>query len=648
MKIKIKNKAIIIGNLTRFSLIICRLIKWISGRDVYYVSVSGTLIKNLDALIRYEAIGIRWVSKEYLAFSDYRRGSFIAWELADAIFEQIGMSRSVSIVNRCLSEDRLLGNKMAVFWKQMIYVDLDLLAKQYAAAEFLLRHGKYSKVLIVTFNGMAQLARKGLRARENVNLMILCSLSWIGFLYVAIAKSFLNLLRIFLFKTGNKSSGASGGGAHELSDSAKNIESYEVAFFPHQGIFYGGLFIKDSYYSEDHASPLHKSQILHISHREQNSQYMVESYRYYREHGIPHTDTEELMLFAGGAYRDLLKLINEWGFHIFLDWAKFGISFMFFMVMNFVKVRAYSHIMSKFKMLKLVLVGYDFLFPIELSLALSLSGVKVCAHQERFIQAFYPETSYIFDYYFVAGEIINKRGLKHSAIDHCIPIGLVRVDNLYEYESNPLPDGKYDVIKDKRLLVLALDYHLPADDFEDISRSVGKVEHTRQFYLNLIELAKEFPTVHITIKGKDTNSYRSAYIEDIVKEIEISDNIEIEFNLEKYNPYYLAEKADLTIACHTSLADELLAAGRKVILFEITDHLETLFNYDGLPVVVHDYAELKYHVSQVLKGSYLDDRAIQRLQKDFYSDCYHGNVCKSIRSILEQLIADNHSNASEK
>ena len=193
-------------------------------------------------------------------------------------------------------------------------------------------------------------------------------------------------------------------------------------------------------------------------------------------------------------------------------------------------------------------------------------------------------------------------------------------------------------IKKKKKLVLALDYHMPENIIDDVSRPAAKITQTRQFYRDLICLARDFPSLHIVIKGKDADSYRSHFISDIVDEIKGIDNLEIEFNLKRYNPYFLSEKADLTIACYTSLCDELLAADRKVIFYETTDYMNTIFNYDNLPIVVSDYTGLKKHIENFLEERYLDRSITERLKEEFYNNCYHGKVRKNILLVLEKVL----------
>ena len=417
-----------------------------------------------------------------------------------------------------------------------------------------------------------------------------------------------------------------------------NVEDFKVAYFPHKGIFYGKLFVKDHFYNEKNDSPFFKSNILHISLNEKTKDFMFNCFKYYNENGIPYIDSSDLSCSNRKLLADCIKLMSNMHLNVLYDIYKYGLDFMLMALRAYCKLKLYCSIVSHLKNLKVALVGYDVLFPCELSVALSLSGVKVCASQERLIQAFYPQTYLIFDYYFVASEVVMERGLKNSHIEKCIPVGLVRVDKLFEYEKKNIFDEKYDVIKKTRKIVLALDFHLPLNDIEDISRSAGKVVQARQFYNDLINLSIDFPSLYIIIKGKLIEPYRSHYIADIVERINSIDNIATELNLEKYDPYYISEKADLTIACHTSLADELLAAGRKVIFYKVSDYMELYFNYDNLPIIVGDYDGLRHHVKNYLKGIYLNEEIINKIKKKFYGNCYHGNVRKNIQSTLGQLI----------
>lgn len=62
-----------------------------------------------------------------------------------------------------------------------------------------------------------------------------------------------------------------------------NYDSVEVCFFPHKGIYYGDLYIKDCFYSANPNSPFFKEKILHI---ETEGGPPDNSVRFYRENNI--------------------------------------------------------------------------------------------------------------------------------------------------------------------------------------------------------------------------------------------------------------------------------------------------------------------------------------------------------------------------
>jgi hypothetical protein len=413
---------------------------------------------------------------------------------------------------------------------------------------------------------------------------------------------------------------------------------FKVAFFPHGGIFYAKLFVKDQFYSTDSESPFFPRLILHISLDDDERLDMAAAYGHYAENGIPNLWLRELSTGKKKMLLDFAAFLADGDRRVLRELLASGPDLLILLSKVFFRLSKFTSAVARLKSLKVALVGYDFLFPCELSLALMLKGVRVCATQERLLLAFYPQTYMLFDYYFVAGDVVGKRGLRNSVISHCVSVGLVRVDKLFEYAQKQEPDAKYDSIKKTKRLVLALDYHVPEDDFEDICRPVAKVSQIRSFYSCLILLAREFPSLHIVIKGKLQSSYLSEYISDIVEEIRRMDNLEIELDFDRYNPYFLSEKADFTIACHTSLADELLAAGRAVIFYEATDYLYAMgFDYDGLLRVAKNYAELRRHVQDVLRTPSAEAGEKVRQLLDLYSHCFHGGIRDKILSPLEPL-----------
>lgn len=631
-----KKKIIVIYKLTLLWLPFLCLLHIMRGYEVYFLAVSN-FFTNIGRINKLEKQGIRWVKKSYTNFSDYARADFLAADFADKIYERVITSHIYSQINKLLRiNNSAHEKKMGVVWKYYIFRSIKTFAEQIAASEFLERNAPKSYIRIIALNSYAYLLQGDLNKR--INIVIIPGLH----LYEGIKKAG----RIIYNRINNMTSGSRNNNqlsAQDLNgqpDVSKSIDynGAEVIYFPHQGVFFGDAFTKDHFYCDSIDSPFHKSKTLHISFYEKNANYMKENYRYYTANKIPFVDLGDIGYRKAELYKSMYGLIKQMNVKTVNDLYHFGVWIILYAVLLFFRVRKYQLILARFQHLKVALVGYDYLFPRDLAMALTLNNVRICAAEERLIIAFFPDNYLIFDYYFVASDIVRESCLKTSQVDNFIPVGLVRVDTLYKCEKCQLYDEKYDKIKQEKKFILALDFNLPADDIVDINRAAAKISETRQFYKDLIKLAKDFPSFYIVIKGKDLESYSSPYIKDILLEIETIENITIEMDLTKYNPYFIAEKADITIACHTSLCDELLAAGRKVIIYEITDRLDTLFNYKRYPIIVSNYDELKHCIEHFLNGAYLDNNIIKRIQKEFYSDCFHGNVRKNIQVVLEEIV----------
>ena len=632
-----KNKYLVLQRLSICSFAIGILFRGFKY-EIYFVEVDK-MFRNLKIIKVLGKIGFKWIKAEYDSYSSASRGEYyLAVEFAEIIFKKLanesGILKNITKILSSKQED--MEDRIDVLWKSTIYQYIVEFAETCAAAEFLFNKNESSKIIIVTTSKLGLLCKDSLS--HKIRIICLPSLRILRWIWNRLRRKCVSFMRKNMAHVAMKNAGHLKC-SNSCSDKEARIENIEVAFFPHKGIYYGKLFMKDHFYSDDINSPLHISRILHISLGEKTEEYMLDSYKFYIERGVPFIDLHDLNYNKHKLGHEIYDLLKQIKFGLLVEWLRFGSDYLFSIFSSFIAVRNHYNRLSQLPSLKMALFGYDFLVSRQLSVACSLLGIKLCATQERFIQAFFPRNYSIIDYYFVAGRKVADDGLRNAQIENIIPIGLLRVDNIFAYKEKKIFDEKYDGIKRDKKLILALDYHLAMNELENIERYDAKIEYMRQFYEDLIRLAEEFKSIHIVIKGKDTKSYRTPYLKDIINRIEKIVNIDIELDLEKYSPYFISEKADLTIACHTSLADELIAAGRKVIFYETSDFMETVFDYEGLPIIVKDYDELKYHVEKVLKGIYLDKEIIDRLRKEFYSDCFHGKVKKKIVNKIEEILA---------
>lgn len=636
-----KKKIVVIYRLTLLWLPFLWLLAVVRRYDEVYFLATSNFYKSIERINKLEKYRIKWVKKKYGNYSDYARADSLAADFADKIYEKVTTSYIYIQINRLLGiNGEAQEKKLGVVWKYYIYKFIKPFAEQINAAEFLQRTEPRNDIKIIAFNSFAYLLKGIDKDMIRINMTIMPGL----YFYEGIQKTGRIVYdKINSIISGSrKDSGPSDQGVDDQPIASKNIDydGTEVIYFPHQGIFFGENFTKDYYYCDAMDSPLHRSKIVHVSFYEKSKSYMKESHEYYAANDIPFVDLGDIGYEKAELYKRILRLTKQMNLKTIHDLFRFGVWIMLCAFVLFMKVEKYLLILERFKHLKVALAGYDYLFPRDLAMALTLRNVRICANEERLIIAFFPNSYLILDYYFVASDIVRESCLRSSQVDYFVPVGLVRVDNIYEYEKKQLYDEKYDEIKKTKQLVLALDYILPDDPITDINWAAAKVRETREFYKDLMQLAKDFPSLHIVIKGKALDSYKSSFIRDLLSEMESMENIAIEMDLTRYKSHFIAEKADFTIACYTSLCDELWAAGRKVIIYEINDCLDTLFDFKRYPLIAGNYNELKHHVENVLNGVYLDKESVKRIQEEFYSNCFHGNVRKDILGILEKIVHD--------
>lgn len=401
--------------------------------------------------------------------------------------------------------------------------------------------------------------------------------------------------------------------------------SQEVLYFPHKGIHYSNLYVKDHYYSTDPQNPFFARNILHLSLGD-GDEYRIPNERFYRENGYPYADLNGL---ASVSLRHLilsfLHLVWRNRKDIFGDSRQGKLVRIAFYFARYCHLQIILGALRKIPQAKLALVGYDILFPPMLSVGLSLRGIKTIAVQERFFAVFQRVYRLLFDYYFTCGPRICRFLEEESRlclIGRCEPIGPVRAEDILRH-SRPFP-AKYEAIKDRYRLILALDFHSMPSAIENARAMSNNWETAKRFYVDMIRLAVDYPEAYVVIKSKDTTATTLPTMHDIMRIIKIMPNIEFEVNNDEFSPSLMAAMADFAVGCHTSLLDEVMAIGKPAITYDFVGHPTGYFDYDDYPMIVTTYDELRSKVAKVLRGdSLMDPIQFAAMRRDYYSvdDC---------------------------
>ena len=408
---------------------------------------------------------------------------------------------------------------------------------------------------------------------------------------------------------------------------------FEVLFFPHQSIFYGDLFLKDHFYSKVKGSIFHPSNILHVEFG--NIDLDEEKSKYYHDNEIT------TVLFPkpniSQYYKNFRYVINTIGFANSLSLLrKNALLFIVLLLNTVIFLTKRKAVNSTFPNAKIVLVGYEILFPQIVSLVFESLSVKTVATQERFTaSAIFENFPFIIDTYFASSDFGCKK-IEQSAnkfVNQCIPIGQVRTDLIEKFK-------KSELVLDN--LIVVFDYHSDKNRYENKKVAINWSAN-KAFYEDICKLAKKFSDIDIVIRGKNTAWTKISFFKDTLDKIKSIPNLSISTDYSSPNiQYRLASKAKLIIAKHTSIGDELIASGKPVIFHDFSPNISKGFceeyNYNKADIFVHSYEALEAKVGNIINDNYfLSNAKFLELQKILNNGPADGKVKGRIDKELDIL-----------
>ena len=262
------------------------------------------------------------------------------------------------------------------------------------------------------------------------------------------------------------------------------------------------------------------------------------------------------------------------------------------------------------------MVGYDILFPLTLSLAFESLNIRTVAIQERFIATFMSHYPSLIDTYLCNSEFVCKTIEKsnNKFVNNCLPCGQVRSDTLINYQKNITTNNK-------RFVIVAFDAHSERDHNNSRLRVLINWRANASFYKDLCNLAERFPEADIIIRGKNSDWTKIPYFKDVLNKVNRIPNIWIDDDYSELNRQYkLASRSDLIVTRPSSIGDEAIAAGKRVVYYDYIPNsshyfASGYFNYNNCNVFAFSYAQLKQMVQTVVNGcELLTDSELLELQ----------------------------------
>ena len=413
--------------------------------------------------------------------------------------------------------------------------------------------------------------------------------------------------------------------------------SSEIGFFPHQSLTYGPFFKKTYLYENDTKSPLFKEKVLTMFW--EDTDYL--SKRYFRRYNIPYLNVNNLVIkryVIIETLKYIFNLISIKNLYIFKSLQNF---FLFYTLLLFQYRFILSlNILNQLRQLKVIYVHYDVLFPQFFLLACDTKGITTISSQERpdhynfFSPLFYGK-------YLTTGQgfhdIFKQRGY---LCEEFINIGLPR-SNLIKNSNNIVNKNceKYIKIKKSKKLVLCFGL-FSVDDFEvGIWGDAGiSIRSNVDFVRSMLIMAKKFQNLYFVIRFKTTDTINSIPSK-LLLEIKNKENIEINNNLKSLNSYELVSISDIVIGKYTSIVEETMSTGKKIIFYDNENYLSSFdFPLNKINVIERNIKGLENRINNIINGNYDPSNQIKNFVNKYFFNHPNNSGFNLIKDTIKKTL----------
>jgi hypothetical protein len=583
--------------------------------------------RTANALIRLERLGIYWVSYHRLEGSLYMDSFELNFDLGNRAFKN-NLEKSF-IFSSLIKYFKIEGygkEKLKTAIKAHCFTNcfadgvstIPLIRKFFPTPSY--------KIFFVPSNIAAYII---LQELEDSNISVL----GIHTLMISLHNLLLKLISILASKMRSHTKsiywrmihlGSVKGSLGHIKNKTKvnNFSNYQLAFFPHQGLTYGDKFFKKTYlYEKNSNSIFFKENVLTLFFERDTDKL---SKRYFRRFRIPYESVYTLVKMKE-MYRELFRFILQFEKpKLLIKKSPFIKLCSNYLLMHFVLglfrgIIALKHIPS----LKVAYFHYDAITPSTFIFACYLKNIKTISAQERPCQYIYFK-NFCFDHYLIAGKGFEQLLLLNGYIsEKFYPIGLPRAKLLNSTNSESFIQKYNRFYEIKKKFKLVLCYGLMSiSDFEvglygeDGTSAASCIE----FVKILLQVAMEFPHLYLIIRFKIVDETMKILPKSLLDTVKSTPNIEIMEKLSQYNSYKLAGLSDLIIGKQTSIMEESLANGKKIVFYDNERYLSA-FDYilDDLDIIATNYAELRKRIDDSLNDNYIDPVQLNDFNEFYFS-----------------------------
>ena len=388
----------------------------------------------------------------------------------------------------------------------------------------------------------------------------------------------------------------------------------KIGFVPHKNFTYGSFYKKNYIFDKNPKSIFYKTNILNIF----DAPLDHKSSRYVRLNNLN-------TYFINYSLKDFIKIFfSNFKFirSIFTKFSK-NIFLALFISEICIRILVSNKIVKRDLNINKVIIHYDVLVSPFFLISCHINSIKTFAIQERPLQYIYFKY-YFFDYYFTIGSFFNALLEKNSFLaNNYIDYGFSR--SLYgKFLINKYQHLNLSVFKNKSKNFLFLgsinsnDYNIgPNAEYGSSKKS------NLRFFNSIYEISKFYNDVSIHIKFKDHSIFSDPFFNQIISDIKSLNNTFLYTSSNSMNSYLLCYHSDLIICKYSSLVDQMLSIGKKVLIDDSENYISN-FNYylSKEPITITSSDDLLSTIKNISKIDYSKYESFFT-QNDSYSDYYY-------------------------
>ena len=326
--------------------------------------------------------------------------------------------------------------------------------------------------------------------------------------------------------------------------------------------------------------------------------------------------------------KTLLKDVKDCFFIFLKNFAKVDIEVLKFVLLGSLKISLNSRRLSAFKYLNNALIENEYLFPIELSIALKNKKISITCLQKRI---YVPAIGHqlIIDNYF----LIGRETIKHLNSQFYKKMNLRVVGGRETIGRKEKRFSQKKRSKKFKMNCAVLDYHSKKNWYQSALNPLVNWADNMGFYQDILSIAKKHPDILFTLKSKNYEWQKLEYFKKIKRKLRNQKNIEF-FNMNlKLTNYQFIQNFNFFITKYTSLTDDALMNKKIVMIYENSMFISSLVEYDK-KIISKNEDELNLKINLVKKNYNKYNNSLNAFRKRFYTKFDLNNFQNLLKKIF--------------